>query len=299
VSNQHLPLRHALLLGLIHGPTELLPVSSSAHTALLPRLLGWDSAELPAELRNTFEVALHSGAALGLAYALRRDLRDALEQLDRTQLVLLACAIAPPALLGYRLEGRLDRRLGGRRAIALGLAGGALAMAAADRRRPATRHIADATPQDGLALGLAQALALFPGVSRNGATLTAARARGFTRADSQTLSWRVGLPVILGATLLKGRRLARAPLPAGLAAPFALGASASLLSTLACAPLLHPARRARSLLPFALYRAALAALALRANPARRCARARCPPPYAPHRKHANPSSLKKVLHSRF
>jgi undecaprenyl-diphosphatase len=257
-----LPLRHALLLGLIHGPTELLPVSSSAHTALLPDLLDWPSAEFPAGLRTTFEVALHGGSLLGLAHALRHDFGQTLHHLDGRQIALLALAIAPPAVVGYGLEGRLEHRLGGARSIAFGLLGGGLAMALADRLAPRTRLLADATPRDGLLLGLAQALALLPGVSRNGATLTCARALGFARADAQTLSWQVGLPVIFGATLLKGRRLLRQPLRDGLAAPFAVGAGASLVSTLACTPLLAPKRRGRALLPFALHRAALAALAL-------------------------------------
>jgi undecaprenyl-diphosphatase len=261
-----LPLRHALLLGLLHGPTELLPVSSSAHTAVLPRLLRWPAHELPAELRTTFEVALHAGAAPGLTWALRRDLRQALRELDGHAVALLALSFAPPALLGYALEGRLEHRLGGERAVALGLLGGGLALGLADRRGSETRRARDTTPRDGLLLGLAQALALFPGVSRNGATLTAARALGFSREDSQLLSWRVGLPVILGATLLKARRLTRQPLPPGLRFPFAVGVGASLLSTLASSPLLAPRRRARSLLPFALYRVAIAALCLAARP---------------------------------
>lgn len=260
----HLPLRHALILGLLHGPTELLPVSSSAHTALLPRLLGWPSADLDGELGTTFEVALHGGAALGLAYALRHDLADTLRHLDRRRLTLLALSGAPPALVGYGLK----RRLAGSRTIACGLLGGGAAMALADRFAPRTRLAPDATPRDGLLLGLAQALALFPGVSRNGAALTAARSLGFAREDAQALSWQVALPVIFGAVLLKGRRPAGQPLPAGLAAPFAVGAGASLLSTLACAPLIAPSRRGRALLPFALYRAALAALVLGARRAR-------------------------------
>jgi undecaprenyl-diphosphatase len=257
-----LPLRHALLLGLVHGPTELLPVSSSAHTALLPDLLGWPAAELPPDLRTSFEVALHGGSLVGLAHALHHDFSDMLRQLDRQRIVLLALAIAPPAAVGYGLEGSLEHRLGGPRSIALGLLGGGFALALADRLAPRTRTLADATPRDGLLLGLAQALALLPGVSRNGATLTCARALGFTREDAQTLSWQVGLPVILGATFLKGRRLQRQPPPDGLAGPFAVGVGASLVSTLACMPLLAAKRRGRSLLPFALYRAALAALVL-------------------------------------
>jgi undecaprenyl-diphosphatase len=254
------PLRHALLLGLVHGPTEVLPVSSSAHTALLPRLAGWPSAELAPELAKTLEVALHGGAALALALALRAELAQELRRLDRRRAAVLALSLAPPALVGYALEGPLERHLSGPRTIALGLSAGALAMAVADTRSPASRTVSDAGPRDGLALGLAQALALLPGVSRNGATLTAARALGFTREDSQTLSWRVALPVLLGATALKGRRLAQRDVPAGLLAPLALGAGSAFVSTLVCSPLLAPVRRTRSLLPFSLYRVALAAV---------------------------------------
>ena len=99
---------------------------------------------------------------------------------------------------------------------------------------------------------------MIPGVSRNGATLAAARRRGFTRADANRLSRHVALPVIAGATLLKGVRLTRRGLPAGTAAPFAAGAAASFASTLGSTWLISQVERDRSLLPYALYRLALA-----------------------------------------
>jgi undecaprenyl-diphosphatase len=273
--------RHAVLLGLVHGPTELLPVSSSAHTAALPLLLGWHEDALPAEQKTAFEVALHAGAVLGLAYALRneppgsgcaalrrqRPIGRGMNLSNRGALLFLGAAVAPPATVGYTLERRFEHHLGGTRAIVAGLLGGGLAMALADLRGPQRRYEQDASARDGLWLGLAQALALAPGISRNGATLTAARALGFTRADAQTLSWRAGMPVIVGATLLKGRRALAEPPPPGAALPFATGALASLLSTLACAPLLSAKRRRRALWPFALYRAALALLLIRARAA--------------------------------
>jgi undecaprenyl-diphosphatase len=285
-----LPLRHALLLGLVQGPTEVLPVSSSAHIALLPRFAGWSHAEQDAELRNSLEVALHAGTAAALlAYsgmlaetgmlaggecppasakrvspesaALRGELGQALRELDGSGLVLAALALGPPALVGYLMEQRLERRPSGARALAVGLAVGAAAMAWADTR-PEARSVADFGPSDGLALGLAQALALLPGISRNGATLTAARTRGFAREDAQTLSWRAGLPVIAGAAGLKAFRLAQRGGPPGAAPALAVGAGTAFLSTLACAPLIRPGRRARALWPFALYRAGLALGAL-------------------------------------
>jgi undecaprenyl-diphosphatase len=113
-----------------------------------------------------------------------------------------------------------------------------------------------------LYLGLAQACALIPGVSRNGATLAAARLRRFTREDANRLSRHVALPVIAGATLLKGVRLRRRGIPPGTAVPFAAGASASFLSTLASTWLIRQVERDRSLLPYAIYRAGLAGLVL-------------------------------------
>jgi undecaprenyl-diphosphatase len=116
---------------------------------------------------------------------------------------------------------------------------------------------------DGLALGLAQACALWPGVSRNGATLVAARLRGFARDDANVLSRHVALPVIAGATALKGYRLARRGLPPRMAAAFAAGTAASFASTLASARIVRTVDRGHSLLPYAAYRTALAGLVVR------------------------------------
>jgi undecaprenyl-diphosphatase len=245
--------REALLLGVVQGPTELLPVSSSAHMALL----GKHSEASEAPLRDALEVALHMGGAAALLIAGRGELRQTARELDGSRVLAGALALAPPAVMGYLLERAPQARPHGRRTIAGGLALGAIAMALADRG-PELRTLAETGPADGLALGLAQAVALLPGVSRNGATLTVARARGFTREDAQTLSWRVGLPVIVGAAALKTVRLAQRGAPRGAARTLAAGAGASFLSTLAGMPLLRPGRRGRRLAPFALYRLGLA-----------------------------------------
>jgi undecaprenyl-diphosphatase len=102
-----------------------------------------------------------------------------------------------------------------------------------------------------------------PGVSRNGATLTAARARRFRRADANALSRHVALPVIAGATVLKGERLRRRGLPPGLRRPFALGATAAFASTLVSARVIRLVERDRALWPYAAYRLALAAVVAR------------------------------------
>jgi undecaprenyl-diphosphatase len=265
-----LSLCQAVALGLLQGPTELLPVSSSGHTSLIPWLAGWPYAESDPELRKSFEVALHAGSGLALAIALRGEVADAARELDRRRAVVAALSLAPPTLAGLALERFVQRRLGGPRTIAAGLLAGAAAMALADgrssRRQVPARRREDAGPRDGLALGLAQAAALIPGVSRNGATLTAARARGFGRDAATSLSWHAALPVLLGASTLKGYRLARHGVPGegtGTGALLAAGGASAFLSTLAAARLLRRNRReGRPLLPYALYRCVLAALVL-------------------------------------
>ena len=122
-------------------------------------------------------------------------------------------------------------------------------MAVADVAGPRTRTRHDAGDRDALALGLAQACALIPGISRSGATLTAARARGFARADASVLSRHAALPVIAGAAGLKGARALRDGLPRGAARGFAAGIAASFLGTLAALRLAGAAERDRSLLP--------------------------------------------------
>ena len=259
---RRLSVAQALALGALHGPAELLPISSSGHVALVPWLLGWDYGELDDELRKSFEVALHAGTAAALLITLRSEVGEAVYRLDSRRLTLIALSFAPPALAGYTLERQIEGRLGTPPTIAAGLFGGALLMAWADRA-PQTRRHDEASAGDALALGIAQALALIPGVSRNGATLAAARFRRFTREDANRLSRHVALPVIAGATLLKTVRLRRRGVPSGMAIPFAAGSAASFVSTLGSTWLIHQVERDRSLLPYALYRAALALVALR------------------------------------
>jgi undecaprenyl-diphosphatase len=252
-------LLHALALGALHGPAELMPVSSSAHTTLVPWLLGWSYPDLDPELRKAFEVALHAGTAAALLVGLRDEVADAARGLDRRRLTLVAGSFIPPAVVGYTLERPIERRLGTPPTIAAGLAMGAAAMWLADACSPRERPRTDAGALDALALGLAQACALFPGVSRNGATLTAARLRRFRRADANALSRHVALPVIVGATLLKGVRLGKRGLPRGVAGAFAAGIGAAFVSTLLSVRLIRAVERDRSLAPYAAYRLALAA----------------------------------------
>ena len=234
------PQLEVVALGLIQGAAELLPVSSSAHVAAVPQLLGWDVAAWEPARRKELEVALHAGAALALAPALLRALPD---------LRTLALSLAPPVLAGYALEQPIEERLGN---PALGLLLGAAALAAADRApvRPAR--------EPGLALGLAQAAALVPGVSRTGATLAAARALGYSRFEASRLSFGVAGPVLAGATALKAWRARKGAdvrlLATGVAAAF-VGTRAALR--------VFGLERTEPLWPYAAERALLAILLLR------------------------------------
>jgi undecaprenyl-diphosphatase len=250
-----------LALGVVQGPAELLPVSSSAHIVLLPWLAGWDWDRLDPEVRKSFEVALHTGAAAALLVGQHRLIAEELREFELRAAVVLALSFAPAAIVGYGLERQIEGRLGGPRATAVGLLAGAAAMVIADRR-PQTRGRGEAGAIDGLALGLAQASALAPGVSRNGATLAAARWRGFSRDQANLLSRTVALPIIVGATALKGVRLARRGASPELRRSLAVGVAASFASTLASQRLIRLVERDRALWPYAAYRTALAAAVL-------------------------------------
>lgn len=256
-----IPARRAVALGFVQGPAELLPVSSSAHIVLLPWLAGWDWEELDPELRKSFEVALHAGAALALLIGQRRMIAEELRIFDLRRGVMLGLSFLPAAAVGYGFERQIERRLGGPRATAYGLLAGAAAMLVADTR-PQLRGRGEAGPADGLALGLAQATALAPGVSRNGVTLAAARWRGFSRDQANLLSRTIALPIIVGASLLKGVRLARRGASPELRRSMALGMAASFGSTLASQRLIGLVERDRALWPYAAYRAVLAAAVL-------------------------------------
>jgi undecaprenyl-diphosphatase len=245
--------REALALGLLHGPAELVPVSSSGHVAAVPWLLGWEVAGWDGERRKELEVALHAGTALALLIVARP---------RRVRPGLLAAAVLPPAVAGLALERRIEQRLGTPATLAAGLLAGGVALVLSDRVA-VTRSADDASVRDGAWLGLAQAAALVPGVSRSGATLAAARCLGFSRADASRLSWEVALPVLLGATGLKAWRVQRnGSDPTALV----LGVSAAFASTLATAGAIGIERRA-PLWPWAAWRAGLAAaiLAVRQN----------------------------------
>lgn len=227
--------RTDLLLGLVQGPSELLPVSSSGHVAAARALFGIDGGD---------EVSLHAGSLAALVLGRRAEASAILRRLSWRRVGMHVLAGAIPAAAGYAIELTQPRR-----PVVPGLLGGAALLLAADRARGA-RSRWDAGLADGAWLGAAQAAALWPGVSRNGATLAVARLRGFAPAEANPLSREVGVPVTLGAVVL--RRGALTP-----------GTAAAFLSALATLPLLRVRDRGGPLWPWAVERAGLALLVLR------------------------------------
>ncbi|MFL5911883.1 MAG: undecaprenyl-diphosphate phosphatase [Gaiellaceae bacterium] len=250
----------AIALGALQGPAELLPISSSGHLVLVPELLGWSYRELDPEIKKSFEVALHAGTACALLIALRHEVADALHELDGARLVRHVLTFLPPGAAAFLFERRIEERLGSARSVAGAQVVAGVLLAAADYS-PAERDRESATARDAVVLGLAQASALAPGVSRNGAILSAARALRFRRRAANVLSRHAALPIILAAAGLKGFRLWRRGMPREIVGSFVLGGLASFGSTLVSSRLISIMDGARSYLPFAAYRVALGGIA--------------------------------------
>ena len=212
------PILQAIVVGIVQGLTEFLPVSSSAHLILLPPLLGWDD-----ELINsaTFVVMLHMGTLVALLAYFWRDVLDLIraglaairerslagDPKRRLAFVLLASVI-PAGLLGLALEDFIDSFFREQLiVIPFILAGGAGILWLAERYGRRDRSLEDARISDGLLIGLAQALALFPGISRSGITLAAGLFRGLDRESAARFAFLMGIPIIAGAGLWKAREL--------------------------------------------------------------------------------------------
>jgi undecaprenyl-diphosphatase len=212
------PILQAIVVGIVQGLTEFLPISSSAHLILLPPLLGWDD-----ELINsaTFVVMLHMGTLVALLAYFWRDVLDLIgaglaairerslagDPKRRLAFVLLASVI-PAALIGLVLEDFIDSFFREQLiVIPFILAGGAGILWLAERYGRRERSLDDTRVPDGLLIGLAQALALFPGISRSGITLAAGLFRGLDRESAARFAFLMGIPIIAGAGLWKARDL--------------------------------------------------------------------------------------------
>jgi undecaprenyl-diphosphatase len=262
----------ALLLGVVQGLTELLPISSSGHLVLVPWVADWHYLEENPEFNHTFDVALHLGTLIAVALYFRHDvvalakalvasLRErAVETAEQRIAWLLAIATVPAALAGALGERFIVDELGEPWQIAILLAGFALLLYVADRA-PTTRTTGDMRLRDALVIGVAQVAALAPGVSRSGVTITAARFLRLNRDAAARFSFLLLLPTTLGAVIWKGiSDVVLADLPPGSAGPFLVGTLAAAVSGLFAIWALLGYVRSRTYTIFVVYRLVLAAI---------------------------------------
>ncbi len=262
----------AIILGIVQGITEFAPVSSSGHLILVPWALGWDIVNDPA-LNKTFDVALHMGTFLGAAIYFRTDLWSYLRaflascraRAIRSTEERLAWAIAigtiPGMIAGAGLESVIEDRLGQPVIIAVMLAVMGVILFVVDRVARQDRGIDSIRPRTGLFVGIAQAVALQPGVSRSGITITAGRAIGLDRATAARFSFLMALPIIAGAGGLKALDLAQTGFQ-GYGAQFLAGFVAAAISGFVVIWFLLRYLRTHDFLLFMVYRLAIAALAI-------------------------------------
>lgn len=249
----------AIILGAVQGLTEFLPVSSSAHLVLIPWFFGWQDPGL------AFDVALHLGTLVALLVYYWHDWLEMAASIfngdaaRRRLLMLLIIASVPGAIIGVALEKQAET-LFREHKLWIGLALGILGIVLwfVDKYRPNKRIIGQLSVLDAIAIGLSQALAIFPGVSRAGSTITMARALGVERQDAANFSFLMATPIIAGAGLIEGRKI----LHAGLTPQVGWGfLAAAIFGIVAIAGLVRFVKT-RTYLPFAWYRVALASVVI-------------------------------------
>jgi undecaprenyl-diphosphatase len=229
----------ALVLGIVQGLTELLPISSSGHLILVPWLADWDYLEAHPEFNKTFDVALHLGTLVAVVVYFRREIVDligawlgsvrrrSIRSADERVAWVVAIATVPAAAAGAAGESFVEDHLGEPWQIALFLAVFGVLLWIADRA-PERRSMAGIGYGEALAVGVAQALSLAPGVSRSGITITAARALGLDRDSAARLSFLLLVPIVFGAVIFKGLGdVVFGDLPPGSTGPFVVGTLAA------------------------------------------------------------------------
>ena len=252
---------HAIVLGIAQGLTEYFPLSSSGHLILVPWLFGWDDFAGNESLKKTFDVALHLGTLGGAVAYFRHDIvrlcRAAVlapRSKDGRLAWLVALSAVPAAVTGALLADTIERNTDQIWMIAAMLIVGALALAWADGVR-GKRTIDEVGPRDALAMGVAQALALQPGVSRAGVTITVGRFSGLGRDGAARFAFLMSLPIISGAVVFKWFDVSNeGGIPADFRAPFAWGIVASAITGYIAVWGTLKLLRTHSFAPFVLYR---------------------------------------------
>ncbi|MEC9364494.1 MAG: undecaprenyl-diphosphate phosphatase [Pseudomonadota bacterium] len=255
-------LLQAIVLALIQGLTEILPISSSGHLVLVPHLLGWPDQGL------AYDVALHVGTLFAVMTYFRREVVGMLgawtgsvigrRPLDGQALFAwrLVLATIPAAIAGLAFNDFIETNLRSPLVIVFTLIGFGLLLGWADRRAPDGRSELQTGWRDALIIGCAQALALIPGTSRSGITMTAGRFLGLSRIGAARFSFLMSIPVILlaGGYKLLQLALGDEPVAWGL---MAVGMAVAFLSTLVSIHVLLRLVQRIGFMPFVIYRLAL------------------------------------------
>lgn len=242
-----MPILHAIVLGLTQGLTEFFPISSSGHLALVPWFFGWDDFGTDETLAKAFDVALHIGTLVGAVAFFRRDLwrylkgglravrvratdRRAPVDEDGRMAWLLVLSAVPAALIGAALNSAIEGLDDEYGLIGLMLIVFGLVLYWADHL-PAERPMTSFGVRDALFMGMGQALALQPGVSRSGVTISVGRWLRLDRDAATRISFLMSLPVIAGAGLFQFAKVqAEGGIPPGFTAPFLWGMASAAVS---------------------------------------------------------------------
>jgi undecaprenyl-diphosphatase len=262
------PIIHAIVLGLVQGFSEFLPISSSGHLILVPWLFDWNDLD-DESVKKTFDVALHLGTFVAVLGYFWRDVvvyvREGLRLVfsrERPATVegrlawLFVLATLPAAAVGALFEDVIDTALGTPLIIAISLIGFGLLLGWADRLA-GKRDLEEFHAPDAVKVGVAQALALNPGTSRSGITITAARWLGFNRDAAARISFVMSLPVIAGAVVVKSAGLFTGEVESDLYIPMIVGVITSGISGWIAVWGTMRLIRTRSFMPFVIYRIGL------------------------------------------
>jgi undecaprenyl-diphosphatase len=273
----------ALLLGVVQGLTEFLPISSSGHLILVPWLQNYTFLTDNESFNKTFDVALHAGTLIAAVAFFRLEVwrllisffgvlrRRSIATSDERLAIAIAIGTVPAVIAGGLFSDFIDAHLGEPWMIAVQLIFFGALLDWADRR-PQERALQGSKVKDGLWIGIAQVLALAPGTSRSGITITAARWRGLDRDAAARFSFLLVIPIVAGATLFKGVSAVNEGLPPGVGGPMVVGVVASAISGYGAIVFLLKLVRTTSYRPFVIYRyaagiAVLLVIALGLRPA--------------------------------
>lgn len=265
---------HAIVLGIVQGLTEFLPISSSGHLEIVPWLFGWSDFD-SAATEKAFDTALHLGTLVAVLIYLRADLflyvrqgsqiifrpKQPLTAVGRRAWLLVLSAV-PAGIVGAAFEDKITEKLGSPALISVSLIVFGLLLIWADRRatfKNSSESAESLTMRDALVIGLAQVLALNPGTSRSGITITAARLSGYSREAAARLSFLMSVPIISGAVVFSVAKLMRDGVPDGLLVPMIVGIVTAAISGVFAMSSMIRFVQTKTFAPYVVYRCVIGA----------------------------------------